>query len=105
MNKLTYWGLAFGGLVVVGYLCVAWRAKRAADLATAVNILISTVGAAGALRLIIFAFSDQFAETVAASPHGAVWSLAAEDAVFLVVGGIALGWASCQAVWRGFREL
>ena len=86
------------------YLLSAACLKKKPDLGAAINIVISTVGAVGAARLIGFIFTDQF-RIIIAMGSASMWSLSAEDAVFLFVGGLALGWVSCQEVLRNFRAL
>ena len=91
--------------MVVAYVGCALRKKKKPDLAAATNIAISAVGATGAVRLIGSVFTGDFMRVVAASNNGSWWSLSAEDAIFVFVGGLALGWVSCQAIWQGFAEI
>lgn len=105
MNGFTYWGLGIAVLVTVIYITIALYKKTKPDLPTAITILISTASVLGAVRLAGFAFTDQFKRVIQAQDSNSWWSLGPEDAVFLVIGGLALGWVSLQEVCRGFREL
>jgi hypothetical protein len=82
------------------------RLKRATslDLADAALILFSTVGATGAVRLTGFVLLGDFAKTIRLAPAD-IWTLSAEDGVFVVIGGICLLWVSCQGIWQGFKNL
>lgn len=103
-NLLAYWGLAVAVVMAGAYILSALCLKKKPDLTAAVSILISATGASGAVRLIGFAFTDQFKEVVAGA-SGTVWGLTAEDSVFLVVGGLSLGWVCCQEILLRFRGL
>lgn len=104
MNKLTYWSLAAALVMVLAYVAFAIRRGAKPELVSATHIAVATVGLGGAARLIGFVFFGDFTKAADASDHG-WWSLAHEDAIFLVVGGLALAWASCQQIVAGFIEL
>lgn len=90
---------------MVVYVVVAACKRKKPDLGTAVNLLFTTVGATGAVRLLGFVFTDQFAAMARTVPSASVWGLSAEDAVFIMAGALALGWISCSAIWQGFAKL
>ena len=106
MNELTYGGLVCGVLAVCLYVANGFRLKRSGslDLADAALILFSMVGATGAVRLTGFVLLGDFARTIKWAPAD-VWSLTADDGVFVVIGGMCLLWVSCQGIWQGFRNL
>lgn len=105
MNQLTFWGLLLSLAIVGAYVYVALRNSKRPDLGTAINILISSVGAFGAVRIIGFVLLGDLSATVKASDNGGWWSLSVEDALFLMAGGTALGWVSIQTIYQGFSEL
>ena len=90
--------------MVIAYLCTAARRRAKPDLTAATHIAVATVGTGGAVRLVGFVFFGDFVETARLSDHG-WWSLAPEDAIFLIIGGIALAWASCQQIVAAFAGL
>lgn len=105
MNPLSWWGLCAAVGVFSVYIIAALRWRGSADLATAINLLFSTAGAVGALRLIVFPFTDHFKTAVKAVADTSIWALSGEDGVFMVVGGLALLWITCHQVWKAIRSL
>lgn len=106
MNRLTYWGLGIGIVLVAAYVLLGLYRKKASalDLADATLILFSTVGATGAVRLWGFVAFDQLEKVVATAPTG-MWSLTGEDGVFIVIGGMGLFWVSLLGICQGFINL
>lgn len=105
MSRLTLAGLLFGVLGVVGYVCFAYRCRAKPDLARATNIFISFVSLAATVRLLGFALSGEFADSLKAQPQGNSWSVSADDTLFIVLGSLALAWVSVQTVWAYYDEL
>lgn len=106
MNRLTYGGLVVGILAVAIYALVGLhqRKVKSLDLADAGLILLSTVGATGAIRLAGFVLLGDFAVAIKNVPED-MWSLTADDGVFVVIGGMCLLWVSLQGIGQGFKTL
>ena len=49
--------------------------------------------------------TEQFEKIVLETHGNSWWSLSSEDSVFIVIGGIALAWASIQAIWESFARV
>jgi len=108
VNPLTYWGLAGGVLMFAIYVVWVLCKKKEPDLPTGINIFAATAGLAGSFRLVGFSFTEAYKKLADAGPapsNGVVWSMSGDDIAFLIVGGLALGWVSCQAIWQGFTDL
>jgi hypothetical protein len=105
VNKLTLFGLLLGLVIVVVYLLYAAARRRAPSLSSAANIAINSVGLAGSIRLIGCVLTEEFSAAATKFNAASWWSLSAEDAVFVAIGGLALGWVSIQGIWGGFAAL
>jgi hypothetical protein len=105
VSQLTFWALLLAIAGVAVYLTVAVKCKKKPDLAVAVNIMFTTVGTAGGIRLIGFVFTPQFTRLSKEFSEAAWWSLSPEDATFIFVGGLSLIWISCQTIVQIFRDL
>jgi len=105
MNRLLLAGLVFAILTVMVYVGVAVRNRRRPELADGILVFIGAVSVFGAIRLIGFALTGQFAKIVSQSSDNSWWILSSEDAVFIVIGGLALAWVSVQTIWDTFAKL
>lgn len=105
MNRLTLFAFAIALLVVAAYFALAARRNKKVDLATVVNIFISTIAVQGGIRLVAFALSDQFRKAILSINVDSIWSLTPEDGVFVAVGGLALIWIALQSILQSFVNL
>ena len=106
MNGLSYLGILLGLATVLVYLGCAAHKKRKAELSTAISIFVAAASLIGAVRLMGFVLFDDLTRVIkAAGESNSLWSISSEDAIFLVIGGLALGWVSIQTVWEGFAKL
>lgn len=105
MSHLTLAGGALGLLLAVAYLVTALYLKKEPILAVAVNILFSTVGATGAVRLIGFSLTDQFKIATKDPGNGVIWNISPDDGIILWAGAAALAWCSVQTVWQAFKKI
>jgi MFS family permease len=103
VNRFFLIGLGLGLAMALAYACLSHYNGEPPSLPRALNVLISTVGATGAIRLAGFVFTDQFVATVHASNHDTWWGVSLEDALFILAGGLALFWVSWQEVWNAFK--
>jgi hypothetical protein len=105
VNRILYIGVISAILTVTTYVVTAvWKGKRP-DLTDGIIVFLGAVSALGAIRLVGFALTAQFAKVVAATSGDVLWSLSPEDAVFVVIGAITLGWVSVQTIWENFAKL
>jgi hypothetical protein len=105
MNPLQLVGLVLALAAVVAYVVTAAYKQKKPELVGGIVVFIGAVGIPGAVRLIGFVFTDQFTNVAALSHSSSWWSLSLEDAVFLVIGGIALAWVSVQTIWESFDKV
>ena len=105
MNPLFYFGLALGLLLVIVYLVTAAKKQKKPELGDAVGIAAGAVSIMGAVRLIGFVFTDQFVKIASSPSSDKWWSLSVADALFLVIGGLALAWVSGQAIYINFAKV
>jgi hypothetical protein len=105
MNPISLTGLVIGIVAVVAYATFAASRRKKAELVNGIVVFVGAVSIAGAVRLIGFVFTEQFAKIAATSHSTTWWSLSLEDAVFLVIGGIALAWVSVQTIWESFAKV
>lgn len=106
MNQLFVYGLCLAVVLLLAYLACAAKAKKRPDLRSAIEILVSAVSIAGAVRLSGFVFTSDFKKvTKMLAENESWWSLSPEDGLFLFIGGLALAWVSCQQIWEGFAKL
>jgi hypothetical protein len=68
-------------------------------------VFIGAASMSGALRLIGFVLTGPFSKLVSQRPDNSWWTLSSEDAVFIVIGGLALGWVSVQTIWDTFGKI
>jgi hypothetical protein len=105
VNFLLLAGLIIALLAVAVYVGVAAHKNKRPELVDGIVVFVGAVSVLGAIRLIGFVFTEQFAK-IASKPHdGSLWSLSSEDAVFVVIGGIALAWVSVQTIWESFAKI
>lgn len=105
MNRLLVAGIVLAILAVISYVATAARNGKRPELVDAIVIFTGAVSVLGAIRLIGFVFTEQF-ETIVKNNHGhSLWSLGAEDAVLVIIGGIALAWVSAQTMIESFAKI
>lgn len=105
MNRFLLAGVVVAILTVSSYVATAaWKGRRP-DLNDGIIVFLAAVSVPGAVRLVGFALTEQFARILAATSADVLWSLSSEDAVFVVIGGITLGWVSVQTIWENFAKL
>jgi hypothetical protein len=105
MNRLFFAGLIVAILSVGAYVIVAVRNKNKPELADGIVVFIGAVSVFGALRLVGCALTGQFSKLASLNYDYSLWSLSSEDAVFVVIGGIALAWVSVQTMWESFAKV
>ncbi|HKI03090.1 MAG TPA: hypothetical protein VKK31_14030 [Thermoanaerobaculia bacterium] len=105
MNLLLLAGLVIALLAVIVYVSVAAQKNKRPELVDGIVVFVGAVSVLGAIRLIGFVFTGQFAQVTSAPHNGSLWSLSSEDAVFVVIGGIALAWVSVQTIWESFTKV
>jgi hypothetical protein len=105
MNRLLLTGLVVAILAVVVYVIAGVRNRKKPELADGIVVFIGAVSVFGAIRLIGCALTGQFAKIAPAQHDSGWWILSSEDAVFVVIGGIALAWVSIQTIWESFAKI
>ncbi len=105
MNPLLLTGLVIALVAVGAYVATAAVKKKKPELVDGIVVFVGAVSIAGAVRLIGFVFTEQFTKIASMSHSSSWWSLSLEDAVFLVIGGIALAWVSVQTIWDSFTKV
>jgi hypothetical protein len=91
------------GVLSVGiYVVIAAWNEKSPELPAAIVIFIATFSLLGATRLVGLALTDQLEKMASRSEDDALSNLSPEDAVLLVIGGIALAWVSVQAMTESF---
>jgi hypothetical protein len=105
VSQLTFAGGVLGLLLAFAYCATALYLKKEPILAVAVNILFSTVGATGAVRLIGFSLTDQFKVATKDPGNGVIWNISPDDGIILWAGAAALAWCSVQTVWQAFKKI
>lgn len=105
MNRLLLAGLGLAICAVFIYIVTAARNGKKPELVDAIVVFIGAVSVFGAIRLIGFVFTDQFGAIVQTNHAHSLWSLGAEDAVLVVIGGIALVWVSAQTMIESFAKV
>jgi hypothetical protein len=105
VNPLTYWDLAVGVGLFFAYVVWALCKRTKPDLPTGINIFAATAGVAGAVRLVGYSFTEAYKKLSETPLSNGMWSMSSDDIAFLVVGGLALGWVSCQQIWLAFADL
>lgn len=105
MSRLFIFGLALALIAVGTYVVIAIKNKKKPELADAVVVCIGIVSIIGAVRLTGFVFTKQFEVMAKASSHQGMFSLSTDDALLVMIGGIALIWVSVQTVWQSFSKV
>ncbi|MEA3178930.1 MAG: hypothetical protein QOI59_2453 [Gammaproteobacteria bacterium] len=105
MNRLLFAGLVIAIISVCAYVVAALRYRQKPELADGIAVFVAVVSVLGAIRIIGFALTEQFEKIVLETQGNSWWSLSSEDSVFIVIGGIALAWASIQAIWESFARV
>jgi len=105
MNLLSLVGLIVATFVVGMYVAVAVRNQKKPELGEGLKVFVGAVSVFGAIRLFGCALTGQFSRLASSNAGDTLWSLSSEDAVFVVIGAIALAWVSIQAVWEGFASV
>lgn len=105
MNLLLLAGLVIAILAVAVYVGMAAKKNKRPELVDGIVVFIGAVSVLGAIRLIGFVVTGQFAKIASTHQNDSLWSLSSEDAVFVVIGGIALAWVSIQTIWESFAKV
>lgn len=105
MSQLTLGGLVFGLLMFGAYICRALHLKKKPDLTEGGGVFISSIALASAVRLIGFALTGEFNKLVKLSHDDGWWAANSEDVAFIVLGGAALAFISCDAMVKSFKKL
>jgi hypothetical protein len=103
MNVFVLTGLALATLSIIFYVLLGYYNKKVPILNDAVVIFLGVGGIVSAIRIIGAVFSGQFAELPITDGRHSVWSLVPDDAIQIVLGGVALAWVSAQTIVGGFR--
>lgn len=105
MNTLLLIGLVLATVCVFAYVIVAAKKGKKPELVDGIIVFVGAVSVVGAVRLAGFVFTGEFSK-VATINHGeSLWGLSSEDAVFLVIGGLALAWVSIQTILESFAKI
>jgi len=105
VSQLTFGGLIFGLAMFVAYICRAFHLKKRPDLTEGGSVFIGSIALASAVRLIGFALTGEFNKLVKLSHDDGWWAANSEDVAFIVLGGAALAFISCDAVIKSFKKL
>jgi thiol:disulfide interchange protein len=105
MNRLLLVGLIMAIFAVLVYIVTAAKNSRKPELVDAIVIFVGTVSLLGAVRLMGFVFTGQFAAVTKATHSENLWSLSSEDSVLVIIGGVALAWVSVQTVIESFAKI
>ncbi len=106
MTHVYFWGLLAGLGTLLAYLKHAHTHKAKPDPVAGIHNFLAAASFVGALKIIAFAAWMAFDEgalskSLADGPIG----IHGEDALFIALGGIALGWASFQQLAENFNRL
>ncbi len=106
MTHVYFWGLLAGLGTLLAYLRHAHVHKAKPDPVAGIHNFLAAASFIGALKIILFAgwmtFDDSpLTKSLADGPIG----IHGEDALFIALGGIALGWASLQQLAENFNRL
>jgi hypothetical protein len=84
------------------YTALAWKAKETPELGHALEILITSVSAAGGIRTCQYVISGKLFEVfkAAAACKSGIVTPSTDDGIYFFFGGIALVWISVATVGR-----
>jgi hypothetical protein len=105
VNLLLLTGLVIALLTVVVYVATAAKKSKRPELVDGIIVFIGAVSVLGAIRLIGFVVTGHFTKIASMQHDDGLWSLSPEDAVFVVIGGVALAWVSVQTIWESFAKI
>ena len=105
MKRFRFAALLIAVLAVLIYLTVAVRNGKTPDLPSGIIVFIGVSSVLGAARLICLALVGQSGKMTSEFNRDALWRLSSEDAALMVIGGIALGWVSVQAILESFSKV
>lgn len=98
-------GALCGLFAIVFYAIWAWCKKMQPVLNQALHIFLGVTGLIASIRLIGFTVFEDLSVLVAAQNERGIWALTADDAIFIFIGAIAMGWVSIQSAYQGFSSL
>lgn len=105
MNILLLAGIVFAILLVLAYVATAAKKDKKPELVDGIVVFVGAVSVLGAVRLAGFVIAGDFAKIASTNHSANIWALSSEDAVFIVIGGLALGWVSIQTIMESFAKL
>jgi hypothetical protein len=105
MNPFTIAGVVVAIICLAAYLLIAVVKKKQPDLSDALIIVISALAVPGAIRVFLTALRPEFWAVMKQVPQSEALSLSSEDAVFILVGSIALLWLAVSAGFQPFKKI
>lgn len=105
MSLFLFYSIILAIILIVGYIILGVRNKKSTTLEDIVQIFFGGLGVCTAIRLIGFVLSGQFSILVKQVKNDNIFSFSEEDAVYIVLGGIAIGWVSVQTMLGSFKKV
>lgn len=105
MSPFTLAGLVLAGFSVCAYVTAAWHKGKRPELNDAVVVFLGAGGLVSAIRIIGAVVTGQFAKFPGRPANDSIWTLVPDDAVQIVLGGVALAWVSIQTMLQSFINI
>lgn len=106
MTHSYFWGLIAGLVALMVFLRRAHALGAKADIGSGGHVFLAGGSGVGALKLLIFALWMAFDETgMCKVVNDTPLSVHGEDAIFIGLGGIVLGWVSFEQLKEKFLQL
>ena len=95
MNPFLLWGMIGGVALAVLYACASLYYKKPPALAHSMEIIISSIGASGGIKMFCFVLVGDKFNTLVKIPEA---GLVEDDAIYFVLGSLALLWVSLSSI-------
>jgi len=106
MNPFTSAGILLALVSVLAYVLIAlFRKKNPPLLVDAVAIIVGALAIPGAIRVSLAMSRPEFWAIVKSLPQADALSLSPDDAVFVMVGSLALVWVAVSSCVPLFKRV
>ena len=103
MSRFFLWGLICGAAFMAAYILISIFRRKTPQLSHGIELLVSGSGLLGGLKLCWLVFDGELSRMIQTAPASALAGIGYEDAVYFLVGGVALGWLSLETVIKRLR--